>query len=226
MASDSFDEPPSTTKKYFDTMIAKQVYFENSKKPKMAILFIFILCVLLLFSVKPFDLNKTALIGTVFLIFSLSMKVHLERDKKIPFAVNFNHPLMSDEPMGQAQVFVWLEADIKWVLLQESRVRLVDNTLFGGVDLVYDDEEYTRIGHYSISNKITTQIKRSLALLNQAIVLSELSNQDDADESSNTDDIERRKREKQDSDLLQRSWLEEESEIEVEGPLAKFINRE
>jgi len=25
---------------------------------------------------------------------------------------------------------------------------------------------------------------------------------------------------------LQRSWLEEESEIEVEGPLAKFINRE
>ena len=226
MASDSFDEPPSTTKKYFDTMIAKQVYFENSKKPKMAILFIFILCVLLLFSVKPFDLNKTALIGTVFLIFSLSMKVHLERDKKIPFSVNFNHPLMSDEPMGQAQVFVWLEADKKWVLLQESRVRLVDNTLFGGVDLVYDDEEYTRIGHYSISNKITTQIKRSLALLNQAIVLSELSNQDDSEESSNADDIERRKREKQGSDLLQRSWLEEESEIEVEGPLAKFINRE
>ena len=78
----------------------------------------------------------------------------------------------------------------------------------------------------SISNKITTQIKRSLVLLNQAIVLSELSNQDDAEESSNADDIERRKREKQDSDLLQRSWLEEETEIEVEGPLAKFINRE
>jgi len=150
----------------------------------------------------------------------------VDRDKCIPFAVNFNHPLMSDEPMGKAQVFVWLEADKKWVLLQDSMVRVAENTLLGGLDLVYDNEVYSRIGHYLIRNKITAQIRRSLVLLNQAIVLANLSNQDDAEESSHTDDIERRKREKQDSELLQRSWLEEEQEIEVEGPLAKFINRE
>jgi len=226
MAPNSFDEPPSTTKKYFDTMIARQVHLENSKKPKIAVICVLIFCAIFLISNTPFDFNIALFVGMVFLAFALTVKYYLERDKSIPFAVNFNHPLMSDEPMGEAQVFVWLEADEKWMLLQDTRVRLADNTLLGGIDLVYDDEEYTRIGHYKTSKKITAQIKRSLVLLNQAIVLANLSNQDDAEESSNADDIERRSREKQDSELLQRSWLEEEQEIEVEGPLAKFINRQ
>ena len=63
-------------------------------------------------------------------------------------------------------------------------------------------------------------------LLNQAIVLAKLFNEEDAEESSIADDSERRIREKQDSELLQRSWLEDEQEIEIEGPLAKFLNRE
>jgi len=133
---------------------------------------------------------------------------------------------MSDEPMGEAQVFVWLSADNEWVLLQDSRVRLIENTLLGGFDLVYDDEEYSRIGHFSLNHKITTKIRRSMLLLNQAIVLANLSNQEDAEELSVAEDSERRIREKQDSDLLQRSWLEEEQEIEIEGPLAKFLSKE
>jgi len=128
--------------------------------------------------------------------------------------------------MGDAQVFVWLSQDKKWVLLQDSRVRLIDNILLGGFDLVYDDEEYTWIGHFTASRKITAKIRRSIVLLNQAIVLAKLFNEEDAEESSIADDSERRIREKQDSELLQRSWLEDEQEIEIEGPLAKFLNRE
>ena len=128
--------------------------------------------------------------------------------------------------MGEAQVFVWLSQDKKWVLLQYSRVRLIDNILLGGFDLVYDDEEYTWIGHFTASRKITAKIRRSIVLLNQAIVLAKLFNEEDAEESSIADDSERRIREKQDSELLQRSWLEDEQEIEIEGPLAKFLNRE
>jgi len=164
----------------------------------------------------------------VLLFFAIVIPIILiiERDKNIPFSVNFNHPLMSDEPMGEAQVFVWLLSDKKWVLLKDARVRLAANTLLGGLDLVYDDEDYTRIGHFTNQKKVTTQLRRSLALLNQAIILSTLCNDDDAEESSITDDGERRQREKQESELLQRSWLEEEQEIEVEGPMAKFLNRE
>jgi hypothetical protein len=133
---------------------------------------------------------------------------------------------MSDEPMGMAQVYVWLSEDNKWVLLQDSRVRLIENTLLGGFDLVYDDEDYSRVGHFTTNRKITAKIRRSMMLLNQAIVLANLSNQEDAEKSSITEDSERRIREKQESELLQRSWLEDEQEIEVEGPLAKFLSKE
>ena len=225
MASNSFKEPPSTTIVYFETMIARQVYLDVSKKPKLAIIGGLIFCVIFLLS-TPVNLEKTALLLLMFLAISLSLKSFVNKDRSIPFAVNFNHPLMSDEPLGEAQVFVWLMGDNKWVLLQESRVRLIDNTLFGGFDLVYDDEDYTRIGHFTASRKITAKITRSIMLLNQAIVLAKLSNEEDAVESSRVDDSERRIREKQESELLQRSWLEEEQEIVIEGPLAKFLSRE
>ena len=225
MASNSFKEPPSTTKIYFETMIARQVYFDISKKPKLAGIGCLIFCIIFLLS-TPFNLEKTALVLMILLAILSSLKSFVNRDRSIPFAVNFNHPLMSDEPMGEAQVFVWLMEDKKWVLLQESRVRLIENTLLGGFDLVYDDEEYTRIGHFTSSRKITAKITRSIMLLNQAIILGKLSNEEDAEESSIADDGERRIREAQDSELLQRSWLEEEQEIEIEGPLAKFLSRE
>ena len=225
MASNSFKEPPSTTKVYFETMIARELYINNSKKPKVAIIAaLFLGSILLLLT--PFDLEKTVLVVMVLLAFSFSILSFINRDRNIPFAVNFNHPLMSDEPMGAAQVFVWLSEDNEWVLLQESRVRLIENTLLGGFDLVYDNEEYSRIGHFSLNNKITTKIRRSMLLLNQAIVLANLSNEDDAEKLSVTEDSERRIREKQDSELLQRSWLEDEQEIEIEGPLAKFLSKE
>ena len=225
MASDSFANPPSTTKVYFETMAAKELYSDNSKMPKLAIIVALILCSLFLFS-RPFELANIALPVLLFFAIAIPIILVIERDRNIPFSVNFNHPLMSDEPMGKAEVFVWLQSDKKWILLQDVRVRLATNALLGGLDLVYDDEDYTRIGHFTTKKKVTAQLRRSLALLNQAIILSNLCNDEDAEQSSITDDGERRQREKQESELLQRSWLEEEQEIEVEGPMAKFLNRE
>ena len=225
MASDSFGDPPSTTKVYFETMAAKQLYSDNSKMPKLAIIVTLILCSLFVLS-RPFELANIVLPVLLFFAIVIPIIMIIERDRNIPFSVNFNHPLMSDEPMGKAQVFVWLSSDKKWVLLKDTRVRLATNALLGGLDLVYDDEDYTRIGHFTVQKKVTAQFRRSLALLNQAIILSKLCNDDDVEQSSITDDGERREREKQQSELLQRSWLEEEQEIEVEGPMAKFLNRE
>jgi hypothetical protein len=225
MASNSFNDPPSTTKVYFETMVAKQSYSNDSKMPKLAIIVTLILCSLFLLS-RPFGLANAILPVLLFFAIATPLILIIERDRNIPFSVNFNHPLMSDEPMGKAQVFVWLPSDKKWVLLQEERVRLATSPLLGGLDLVYDDEDYTRIGHFTNKKKTTTQLRRSIALLNQAIILANLCNDEDAEESSITDDSERRQREKQESELLQRSWLEDEQEIEVEGPLAKFLNRE
>ena len=225
MASDSFADPPSTTKVYFETMVAKELYSDNSKMPKLAIIVTLILCSLFVLS-RPLELANIVLPVLLFFAIVIPIILIIERDRNIPFSVNFNHPLMSDEPMGKAQVFVWLSSDKKWILLKDARVRLATNALLGGLDLVYDDEDYTRVGHFTVQKKVTGQLRRSLALLNQAIILSTLCNDEDAEKSSITDDGERRLREKQESDLLQRSWLEEEQEIEVEGPMAKFLNRE
>ena len=225
MASDSFAVPPSTTKVYFETMVAKELYSDNSKMPKLAIIITLILCSLFVLS-RPLELANIVLPMLLFFAIVIPIILIIERDRNIPFSVNFNHPLMSDEPMGRAQVFVWLPPDKKWVLLKDARVRLATSPLLGGLDLVYDDEDYTRIGHFTDKKKTTTQLRRSIALLNQAIILSILCNDEDAKKSSITDDGERRQREKQESELLQRSWLEEEQEIEVEGPMAKFLNRE
>ena len=225
MASNSFDDPPSTTKVYFETMVAKELHRDNSKMPKLAIIVALVLCSLFVLS-RPFELANILLPVLLFFAITIPIISIIERDRKIPFSVNFNHPLMSDEAMGKAQVFVWLLSDEKWVLLQDVRVRLATNALLGGLDLVYDDENYTRIGHFTAKKKVTAQLRRSLALLNQSIILSTLCNDEDAEQSSIADDGERRQREKQESELLQRSWLEEEQEIEVEGPMAKFLSRE
>ena len=60
---------------------------------------------------------------------------------------------------------------------------------------------------------------RHLALINQAIALRDAVNDvpDPIEEA--------RDREKVDSGLLERSWMEEETELEVESPLVSFFRR-
>ncbi len=136
---------------------------------------------------------------------------------KTPLGVNMNHPFIDDEPIGKALVYVQF-SDKQWLEMGKHRVRLVNDELIGGYNLVEDHEDYKTIGHFSNSKK-KTQLMKQVIIINQALSLRDVVNGDD----DPIDDA--RERENMDYGLLEREWLEEE-ELSVDGPLAKFINKE
>ena len=136
---------------------------------------------------------------------------------KTPLGVNMNHPFVDDEPIGKALVYVQF-SDQKWLEMGKHRVRLVNDELIGGYNLVEDHEDYKTIGHFSNSKK-KTQLLKQVIIINQALSLRDVVNGDD----DPIDDA--RERENMDYGLLEREWLDEE-ELSVDGPLAKFINKE
>ena len=136
---------------------------------------------------------------------------------QVPLAVNLNHPFMGDLELGQAVVMVQF-SDGLWADVGEGRVRLTVDELMGGSLLIRDDDTYAVIGHFSHLPQNHPSLKRYVILINQAIALRDAVNGDeDSIESA-------REREKTESGLLERSWLEEEQslEIEPEGIFSKF----
>ncbi len=128
---------------------------------------------------------------------------------RVPLAVNLNHPFMGDLEMGQAVVMVQF-SDGLWGDVGVGRVRLTVDELMGGTLLIRDDDTYAVIGHFSHLPQHHPALKRYVILINQAIALRDAVNGDeDSIESA-------REREKIDSGLLERSWLEEEQNIEIE----------
>ena len=135
----------------------------------------------------------------------------------VPLAVDMNHPFMDEEPIGNTVAMVRM-SDGSWTDLGIGRVRLAEDELLGGSCLVRDDENYTRLGHFSPHPFQHKGIKKQVVILNQAIALRDLVNGgEDPIESA-------REREKMDTGLLDRSWFEEEKAIEIEpdGLLSKF----
>lgn len=128
-----------------------------------------------------------------------------------------NHPFIDDEPIGKALVYVQF-SDKQWLEMGKHRVRLVNDELIGGYNLVEDHEDYKTIGHFSNSKK-KTHLMKQVIIINQALSLRDVVNGGD----DPIDDA--RERENMDYGLLEREWLEEE-ELSVDGPLAKFINKE
>ena len=136
---------------------------------------------------------------------------------KTPLGVNMNHPFVDDEPIGKALVYVQF-SNKQWREMGKHRVRLVHDELIGGYNLVEDHGDYKTIGHFSNSKK-RTQLMKQVIIINQALSLRDVVNGDD----DPIDDA--RERENMDYGLLEREWLDEE-ELSVDGPLAKFINKE
>jgi len=136
---------------------------------------------------------------------------------KTPLGVNMNHPFIDDEPIGKALVYVQL-SDKKWHEMGKHRVRLVNDELIGGYNLVEDHEDYKTIGHFGNSKK-KSQLMKQVIIINQALSLRDVVNGDD----DPIDDA--RDRENMDYGILDREWLDEE-ELSVDGPLAKFINKD
>ena len=128
-----------------------------------------------------------------------------------------NHPFIDDEPIGKALVYVQF-SDKQWLEMGKHRVRLVNDDLIGGYSLVEDHEGYKTIGHFSNLKK-KTQLMKQVIIINQALSLRDVVNGD----HDPIDDA--RERENMDYGLLEREWLDEE-ELSVDGPLAKFINKE
>lgn len=159
-------------------------------------------------------------IGLTILICSLIILVfapELFSVVRTPLAVNMNHPFFDDEPMGKASVFIQLSNN-EWQELGQYRVRLVNDEIVGGFNLVEDNEDYKLIGHFS-NSKRQDRLAKQVIIINQALSLRDgINNESDPIENA-------REREKMDYGLLERDWLDEE-EIEVEGPLAKLIRKD
>ena len=149
----------------------------------------------------------------IFLVFGLETLALV----KTPLVVNINHPFIDDEPIGEAVVYVRFSND-EWHEMGQHRVRLVADNLIGGYNLVEDHEDYNSIGHFSKSSK-KSRLTKQVIIINQALSLRDVVNGDE----DPIDDA--RERETMDYGLLERDWLEEE-ELSVDGPLAKFINKE
>ena len=133
-----------------------------------------------------------------------------------PLAVNLNHPFVDEEPLGQARVLIRL-ADGEWIDPGPHRVRTVSEELLGGYNLVQDTDDYPVLGHFVDKKDRNGTLARHLALINQAIALRDAVNEV-------PDPIEdARKREAMDTGLLERSWLEDEDEVQVESPLVSFF---
>ena len=160
--------------------------------------------------VIPISMTISSLIFLVFGLETLALV-------KTPLGVNINHPFIDDEPIGEAVVYVRFSND-EWHEMGQHRVRLVADNLIGGYNLVEDHEDYNSIGHFSKSSK-KSRLTKQVIIINQALSLRDVVNGDE----DPIDDA--RERETMDYGLLERDWLEEE-ELSVDGPLAKFINKE
>ena len=123
---------------------------------------------------------------------------------------------MDGEPLGEAKVLVRL-LDGRWVDPGPHRVRTIPEELLGGFNLVQDTDDYPVLGHFTDKRDTNGSLSRHLALINQAIALRDAVNDvPDPIESA-------REREKLETGLLDRSWLEDEDEVEVESPLVSFF---
>ena len=168
---------------------------------------------------RQFALSTSLAAGAALLTLGLNATVVMLRfnaHASTPLAVNMNHPFMNSEFMGKAKVLVRL-SNGSWIDPGEHRVRTVPEDLLGGHNLVQDTDDYPILGHFVSKSEKGPALVRHLALINQAIALRDAVNEV-------PDPIEgAREREKLETGLLERSWLEEETEVEVESPLVSFF---
>ena len=167
------------------------------------------------------NLNTVIAAITSFITLAVNATVLLMRYQShasTPLAVNINHPFMDTEPMGEAALVVRM-SDGTWCDPGSHRVRAIPDELLGGFSLAKDTLDFPVIGHFSTRREKNPTMVRHLALINQAIALRDAVN----DVPDPIEDA--REREKIDSGLLERSWMEDEEQVEVESPLVSFFRR-
>ena len=139
-----------------------------------------------------------------------------KRWQQMPFAVNPPHPMMELDSDKDAEVMIRL-MDGRWVKAGQDRYRLIADDLLSGFNLVATDEDYTILGYFTESKTIDSNLRRTMALLNQSLALRDAHN-------NLEDDIEHaRQREALDYGLLEREWPEEMELEDAAGPIAKKL---
>jgi len=206
---------PSDMRTFIQTPVAQPLI----RGRNIAVGWSFLVAGILFLILRQFALSTVLAAMFAGLTLGLNITVILMRFRvhsSTPLAVNLNHPFMDSEAMGDALVRVRL-LDGRWVDPGPHRLRTVPDELLGGYNLVQDTDDYPILGHFMEKRDTNGTLSRHLALINQAIALRDAVNDvPDPIESA-------REREKHDSGLLERSWFEEENEIEVESPLVSFF---
>lgn len=133
-----------------------------------------------------------------------------------PFAVNPAHPLMELMSDKEAKVMIRLY-DGRWEPAGEYRYRLVEDDLLKGFNLIALDDNYSVFGYFCDEKAQSATLRRTMALLNQALALRDAHNGEE-------DQIEdARERESMDFGLLKRDWPDDEDLQEALGPIAKKL---
>ncbi len=133
-----------------------------------------------------------------------------------PFAVNPAHPLMELLSDKEAKVMIRLY-DGRWESAGKYRYRLVEDDLLKGFNLIALDENYSIFGYFSDQKSQSPPLRRTMALLNQALALRDAHNGEE-------DQIEdARERESMDFGLLKRDWPDDEDLQDALGPIAKKL---
>ena len=157
--------------------------------------------------------------GFLFILFLLALTMSWRRWSdwsNTPFAVNPSHPLMELLSNKEAKVSIRLH-DGRWESAGEYRYRLVEDDLLKGFNLVALDDNYSIFGYLTEQRTQNYSLRRTMALLNQALALRDAHN-------GEHDEIEdARKRESIDSGLLQRDWPDEDDTKDALGPIAKKL---
>jgi hypothetical protein len=141
---------------------------------------------------------------------------YVQKKNAYPLAVNICHPFVDQDIGGVAKVLIQFH-DGTWIDVGDTRVRNVRDELRGGWLLVEDEGDYATIGYFSEENE--KFVSRSVVIINQALGL-----RDGANNVKDTID-DARVREKDDSGLLERSWLEDEETIEIETPMTRMFSK-
>ncbi|MDP6870254.1 MAG: hypothetical protein QGI21_05735 [Candidatus Poseidoniaceae archaeon] len=137
------------------------------------------------------------------------------RMSEIPLAVNLNHPFMETNSVDKSEIMVCFDGT--WIEPGINHLKLVKDNL--GVWLIHrNDSELSILGTWdtSLPKEI---LQKQLTIINQAISMNNAIN------NSNIEFDDAREREKQESELLEREWIEQE-EIEVSGPILRMLGDE
>ena len=149
----------------------------------------------------------------VLLVAGLSWR-RAQHARDIPFAVNANHPWVLEEAMGKAEVAI-RSSEMNWTTLGDLRLKLHKDPLLGDPLVVEDQEPWDTVVRWP--QVAEARLQRWLAIGNTALALRDAVNGHDEEAE------EQRRRAAEDTDLLERTWPEEEDALEEGSALSRWL---